>query len=242
MYGWRGKIGLIVPSSNTVCEEEFYRMLPEGVSLHTARVFNPVVETEKEKEAAMMGMNTEIERAARELSSVEPTVIIYACTTGSFIKGPGYDREVGERIKKEAGVPGISTSSAVIQALRTLNLHKIVLASPYNQQIGKKEKVFLEKAIPGLTILKEKHLGLLNALDKGCLPPADAYRTAREIDIAEAEGIFISCTNFRTIEIIESLEADTGKPVVTSNQASLWLALKEIGVGGVKGYGELFQH
>ena len=64
---------------------------------------------------------------------------------------------------------------------------------------------------------------------------------AREIDRPEADGIFISCTNFRTIEIIEQLEADTGKPVVTSNQASMWIALKVLGVAGPKGYGRLFQ-
>jgi len=242
MYGWRGRIGLIVPSTNTVCEEELYRMLPDGVSLHTARVFNPVVKTEKEKEEAMLRMNSELERAARELGSVEPKVIVYACTTGSFIKGPGYDREVGERIKRAAGVPGISTSTAVIEALGKFNLKKIALATPYNPGVGEREKIFLEDTIPGLKVVKEKHLGYLNALEKGRLTPDYAYRTAREIDGPEVEGFFISCTDFRTIEIIESLEADTGKPVVTSNQASLWMALKEIGVGGVKGYGELFQH
>ncbi len=240
MYGWRGKIGLIVPSSNTVCEVEFQRMAPEGVSVHTARVFNPVVATEEEKEEAMFRMNTEIERAAREVGSVEPSVIIYACTTGSFIKGPGYDREVGKRIKKETGVPGISTTTAVMAALKAFNLKKIVLASPYNFKIGEREKIFLEKTIPGFKVLREKHLGILDGLEKGYLSPSEAYRAAREIDVPESDGFFISCTNFRTIEIIEQLEADTGKPVVTSNQASMWMALKEMGLFGLKGYGKLF--
>jgi len=240
MYGWRGRIGLIVPSSNTVCEEELHRMIPEGISLHTARVFNPVVETEEEKEEALIRMNAEIERAARELGSVEPQVIIYACTSGSFIKGPGYDQEVGERIRKETGVPAVSTTSAVIEALKTFNLRKIVLGTPYNPRIGEREKVFLENAIAGLKIVKEKHLGILNALEKGNLTPEEAYRTAREIDDPGAEGFFLSCTNFRTIEIIEPLEVDTGKPVVTSNQASLWMALKMIGAAGPQGYGKLF--
>ncbi len=241
MYGWRGRIGLIVPSPNTVCEEEFQRMLPAGVSLHTARVFIPVVNTEEEKEAALLSMNSEVERAARELASVEPAVIVYGCTTGSFIKGPGYDREVGEKIKKIAGVPGVSTSTAVTEALKAFKLKKIVLASPYNHRVGAQERLFFEKVIPGLKILKEKHLGLLNGIERGYLTPLDAYRTAREIDLPEAEGIFISCTDFRTIEIIEQLEADAGKPVLTSNQASMWMALKTIGVASLTGYGKLFR-
>ena len=240
MYGWRGRIGLIVPSSNTVCEEEFMQMIPEGVSLHTARVFNPVVKTEEEKERAILAMNAEIDRAARELGSAEPDVIVFACTSGSFIEGPGYDLEVGEKIKRITGIPGVSTSTAVTEALKAFHLQRIVLASPYNVRVGEKEKIFFETVIPGLQILRERHLGILDALEKGLLPPFHAYRTAREIDGPEAEGIFISCTNFRTIEIIERLEADTGKPVVTSNQASLWRALKQIGAPGPKGYGQLF--
>jgi maleate isomerase len=219
---------------------EFQQMAPAGVSVHTARVFNPVVVTEEEKEEAMFRMNREIEKAAKEVGSVKPSVIIYACTTGSFIKGPGYDKEIGERIKKETGVPGISTTTAVIAALKAFHLKKIVLASPYNLKIGEREKMFLQETIPGLKVLKEKHLGILDAQEKGNFFPQDAYRVAREIDGPESEGFFISCTNFRTIEIIEQLEADTGKPVVTSNQASMWMALKAIGVAGSKGYGKLF--
>ncbi len=239
MYGWRGRIGLIVPSTNTVCEMEFHRMAPEGVSVHTSRVFTPAVKTEGEKEEAILKMNTEIEKGARELGSMQPKVIVYACTTASFIKGPGYDKEAGERIKKETGVPGISTTTAVLQALEALKLRKIVVATPYEAKRGEMERIFLEKAIPGLKVLKEKHLGFLNNFENEHLTPNDAYRTARAIDVSEAEGIFISCTNFRTIEIIEKLEMDCGKPVITSNQASMWMALKEIGVSGVEGYGKL---
>ena len=240
MYGWRGRIGLIVPSSNTTCEEEFHLMAPEGVSIHTARAFNPEVKAEEEKEAAILQMNSEIVKAARELGSVEPAVIVYACTTGSFIKGPGYDREIGERIKGETGVPGVSTTTAVTEALKALGLKRAVLATPYHEKIGEREKAFFENAIPDFRFVVEKHLGIVPNLPKGRLTPYSAYKTARDIDTQEADGIFISCTNWRTIEIIEELEADTGKPVVTSNQASMWMALKIMGVFGIEGYGKLF--
>lgn len=240
MYGWRGRIGVIATSSNSTCEMEFHRMAPEGISLHTARVFNPRVEKEDKKEWAELSMNAEIERAARELGSVVPNVIVYANTTGSFIKGPGYDKELGERIKKETGVPGISAATAVTEALKAFKLKKIALATPYISMIGERERIFFEKVIPDFKVIKEKHLGFINGLEVGNLTPNTAYRTARELDSPEVEGFFISCTNFRTVDIIEQLEADTGKPVVTSNQATLWMALKVIGASGVKGYGQLF--
>lgn len=240
MYGWRGRIGLIVPSSNTTCEGEFHRMAPEGVSIQTARVFNPEVKAEEEKEAAILEMNSEIVKAARELGSVEPAVIVYACTTGSFIKGPGYDQEIGEKIKGETGVPGVSTTTAVTEALKAFGLKRAVLATPYHEKIGEREKAFFENAIPDFKFVAEKHLGIVPNIPKGRLNPYSAYKTARDIDTQEADGIFISCTNWRTIEIIEELEADTGKPVVTSNQASMWMALKIMRVSGIEGYGKLF--
>ena len=241
MYGWRGRIGLIVPSLNTTAEMEFHQMAPEGVSVHTARVFNKEVTREEEKEKAILQMSSELLRAAKELASVDPGVIIYACTTASFIKGPGYDKELGEKIKGETGVPGYSTTTAVVEALNAFKLREIVLATPYNIGIGKKETEFLLKGIPGMKVLAEKHLDIVAGLPKGEIRPEATYRMAREIDRPDADGIFISCTNFRTIEIIEQLEADTGKPVVTSNQASMWIALKALGVAGPKGYGRLFQ-
>jgi maleate isomerase len=240
MHGWRGRIGLIVPSSNTTCEMEFHRMAPEGVSVHTARVFNPEVTKPEEKEEAMAEMSSQLVKAVREVASVKPGVILYACTTASFIKGPGYDRELGEKIRAEAGVPGYSTTTAVAEALKAFGLKKIILATPYAQTVGDLEVAFLEKEIPGLKIVAQKHLGYVPNLPKGRLAPESAFQTAKELDRAEADGIFISCTNWRTIEIIENLERDCGKPVVTSVQASFWMALKSLGVAGPKGYGSLF--
>ena len=241
MYGWRGRIGLIVPSSNTTCEMEFHQMAPEGVSVHTARVFNPEITKDEEKEKAILGMNEELLRAAKEVASVQPGVILYACTTASFIKGPGYDKELGEKIKGETGIPGYSTTTAVVEALSTFGLKKIILATPYAKSVGERETAFLQKGIPGMKVVAEKHLDIMNNLPKGRLASQVAYQTVREIDRSEADGIFISCTNFRTIEIIEQLESDMGKPVVTSNQASMWIVLKALGLSGVKGYGKLFK-
>jgi maleate cis-trans isomerase len=66
----------------------------------------------------------------------------------------------------------------------------------------------------------------------GRVPIAETYRFAKEGARAapEADGIFISCGNLRTFEAIELLEADTGLPVVTSNQAGLWHALRLAGI------------
>jgi maleate isomerase len=241
MYGWRGRIGIIVPSTNTTCEEEFRQIAPQGISIHTARVYNPEAKSEEEKEATLMRMNQEVERAAREVAGVEPDVILYGCTTGSFLKGPGYDLEVESKISSTTGIPALTTTTAVVEALRVFNLKRIGMATPYTSGTASKEKVFLEKVIPGLKVVSEKNLEIISNLTRGRLSPSTAYQAAREIDSPEVEGIVISCTNWRTIEVIELLENDLGKPVITSNQASMWLALKKMGRLEVKKFGRLFQ-
>jgi maleate isomerase len=242
MYGWRGRIGIIVPSSNTTCEPEVQKMAPAGITVHAARVFNPEARNEAEKEAAILEMNREIERAAREVASVEPSVIVYACTTGSFLKGPGYDREVEQKIASVTGVQALTTTTAVVEALNTFKFKKLAMATPYTRGTAAKERDFFEKVIPGLKVVREKNLELISNLARGRLLPFTAYQAAKEIVTPEVDGVFISCTNWRTIEIIETLEKDLGKPVVTSNQASLWLALKKMGMAGLPQYGQLFSH
>ena len=240
MYGWRGRIGIIVPSTNTTCEEEFRQIAPQGISIHTSRVYNPEVKSEEEKEATMMRMNQEVERAAREVAGVEPDVILYACTTGSFLKGPGYDLEVEKKISSTTGVRALTTTTAVVEALKVFNFKRIGMTTPYTSGTASKERTFLEKVIPGLKVVREKNLEMISNLTRGKLSPSTAYQAAREIDTPEVEGIFISCTNWRTIEVIDLLENDMGKPVITSNQASMWLALKKMGRLGVRKYGRLF--
>ena len=70
-------------------------------------------------------------------------------------------------------------------------------------------------------------MGLKRSIDMGKVMPDETYRFARAVatDTLDADGILISCGNLRTFEAIEPLEADTGLPVVTSNQAGLWQAL-----------------
>jgi maleate isomerase len=241
MYGWRGRIGIIVPSTNTTCEEEFRQIAPQGISIHTARVYNPEVKSEEEKEATMMRMNQEVERAAREVAGVEPDVILYACTTGSFLKGPGYDLEVEKKISSTTGVRALTTTTAVVEALKVFNFKRMGMVTPYTSGTASKERTFLEKVTPGLKVIREKNLEIISNLARGRLSPSTAYQAAREIDAPEVEGIFISCTNWRTIEVIDLLENDLGKPVITSNQASMWLVLKKLGKSEGRKYGRLFR-
>ncbi len=223
MYGWRGRLGLIVPSSNTTMEMELHTFLPEGVSLHTARM--PLRNVTEEELLSMASMAAD---AARLLRDAGVEQILYGCTSGSFIGGKDYEKELEARIEEEVKVPVVSTSTAVIEALKILDAQPILVITPYTDEINQREREFLEAN--GFEVLDIRGLGIEDNLRIGKLEPYEAYRLAKASFIEEADAIFISCTNLRTFEIIEALEEDLGVPVVTSNQASLWLALREMDV------------
>ncbi len=225
MYGWRLRIGLIIPSSNTTMEPEFYQHLPQGVSLHTARItiINAVPEE-------LSKMPEELDGCVKLLKTARVDVVVFGCTSGSFLMGKGYDRELEARIEKVAGVPAVTTSHAVLEALKVKEVQKLAVATPYIDEINEKEAKFFSDY--GFTVEIIRGLNIADNLQIGRCDPSDAYKLGLEVvrEKPNVDGLFISCTNFRTFEIIEPLSRDIGKPVVSSNQTSLWMALKTGGI------------
>lgn len=223
MYGYRGRIGLIVPSSNTTNEPEFRRWAPAGVSVHSARM---TLEDVNAKELVEMG--EEVGRAAELLDTANVDVIGFGCTTGSLVKGAGYDEEITSVIEKKAGVPGIATSTAIRSAFSSLDANSIAIATPYTENMNRKEVSFLEDN--NYEVVDIRGLGIEPNLKIGEQEPSQSYRLGHSVGEADADVLFISCTNFRTCEIIPMLEADLGMPVISSNSATLWALLQELGI------------
>lgn len=237
MYGWRARIGLIVPSSNTTMEPEFWRMAPEGVSVHTSRVRLSEVTPE-----ALRLMASEAVRAAEELATADVNVIVYGCTSGSLLEGVEWEERLRREIRERAGVEAITTAQAVVEALRALGVRRVAVATPYIDEINSRERSFLERS--GFSVVRIRGLGIVRNTDIGRQPPWVAYRLAKEVAREagrSADGVFISCTNFRTIEVIELLEAELQLPVVSSNTASMWLALRTLGIRDRLSYGRLLR-
>lgn len=234
MYGWRSRLGLILPSSNTTNEPEFYNHLPDGMSLHTARM-----RLENANAKALEDMANEVERCTDLLATADVDAIAYGCTTGSLVKGAGYDEKIETRIEDRAGVPAVATAASIKRAFDALNLRSLAIATPYIQDLNEREERFLQEAGYEVVDLQGLELEANSAI--GDRTPETTYRQARMLNHGDADGVFISCTNYRTFEIVERLEADLDKPVVTSNQATLWDALQTVGVEPDLPLGRLFE-
>lgn len=235
MDWWRARLGIMVPSPNFVIEPEFNRMVPSGVTVHGARLKLEGTFSLKK----LMEMSQDIEKAAYELRPVAD-VIGYGCTSGSFAKGFGWDKELIKKIENLAKVPTTTTSTALVKALRTLEVERICIATPYPEEINQKERQFFKAN--SFDVIKIEGLGVVRHGESAKFHPITAFNLVRRIDHAKAQAIVISCTNFRTIEIIDLLERDLNKPVISANLATLWDMLRLLEIkDAIEGYGMLLK-
>lgn len=236
-YGWRGKIGLIVPSTNTINEPEFWRMAPEGVTVHTARVLL----LGKATSESYFDMANALGRAAQELATAEVDVVAYGCTSGSIICPL---EDLLNDMGRQTGTPATAAAGAVVAALRAFGARKVAVATPYVDFVNESERRFLVDYGFDVTSLHGLQLGETQEERRGIgrVPPRHVYSMARTADRPDADAIFISCTNLATLDVIADIERDLGKPVVTSNQACFWACLRLMGLNTpVHGYGRLLE-
>lgn len=227
MAGWQGRFGWIVPSWNTVTEYEVERLTPAEASHHFTRIAHT-----EDSPAAFARMAAEAPAAATLLAHAGVDAICYACTSGSFFRGYDYDRGLEAELAAVAGRPVLTMAFALVEASRHLGLRRIAVAAPYEDWLMAKLVEFLEQA--GFEVLRSAGLGhQANVL----FEPAKAVELARTAWHPQADGLVMSCGNFRTLEAIDEIERELGGPVVTSVQASMWGMLHRGGLPAVAAVG-----
>jgi maleate isomerase len=228
------RIGALFPSSG-VSEYEIQKVLPEGFSLHVTRIPMNMPTYEAE-----LHMADTVEQSAALLADAKVDIIAFACTAGSFVKGKGHDREIMDRITLATGVPSTTTTTAVVAGLRALGIKKLVMVSPYKQEMNELEKSFLEAE--GFEVLRHKGLELTDCLQQYEMDPSDWGELIEEMKDPRADGYFVSCGGIRVVDVIEQKERDLGKPVISSNQALVWHCLRRMGMEeDVAGFGSLLR-
>lgn len=229
---WQTKLGIIVPSWNTVMEYEFQRMADPSTSVHSQRIKHT-----DDSEKSLLWLNTQAPDAATLLSHAKVQAICHGCTASGFLKTPQEDLAQAQELSELTGIPCVTSASSITGALTALGARKISVASPYEPWLNERVKLYLEQA--GFEVLAIAGLGT-QAHSSVSAPVIKAL--AREVMRVETEALFISCSNFRTLALITELEQETGRPVVTSNQASMWGTLRSIGdLRTIEGAGRLFK-
>jgi maleate isomerase len=233
----RARIGMIIPSVNSMTELQFNHFAPPGLGVHVARA-----RVAGEWKRPLPAMAEEIATAARLLSDVAPDLIVFHCTDTSMTQGPQGEGRILDIVRDATGVEALATSRMVLEALQALGVRRLLLLSPYKSN----RAVIDYLQATGFTVAHDVALGL-NGLEFTTVTPRQWTELARRHDRPDVDGIFLSCTNTTQIEAIADIERALGKPVVNSNQAVLWGCLNRLkpvlgAVPAMPELGRLMQH
>lgn len=237
MRGWRARLGFLVPPGNPTVEPEMMQLAPRGVSVHFARlVASGPTGTLSGQEERNRSMLAHIEPSAELLAMVRPDVIVLAHTASSYTLGREGEAQLIARLEQHTGTRFMTAAGAVLQALAHLGARKIALGTPYGEDTSLQGKAHLEAH--GVQVVGFGRLAQVqNIYDE---TPERAYALARQVDTPEAEVVFLSGTGLPTIEVLDVLEQDLGKPVLSSATAMMWQALRVARIGQpIQGYGRL---
>jgi maleate isomerase len=230
-YGTRLRLGVMFPSANYVAEPQITAMLPPGVSLHTTRL--------QLKTGDKLGMLDRLEEAVELLTDAQVQCLAFHCTAVTMWQVDMADI-ITARIKALTDTPVVVTSTAVVAALREVGARRIILVSPYVQETNDHEIALLDHY--GITVLRDRALGIQGAGAMGQVTPEKWIDVVTEMRDDTADAYFVSCTAIKSAETIDRLEAVLQRPVLTSNQAMLWQALRSSGISDpVAGFGRLFR-
>lgn len=235
MYGWRARIGHVAPSRGDTLVYEFYRMFPEGfMILNTTGTVRQLVDADFEQQLQR------IEEAVADLVENHCDSIIFSGSPLFTRLGLGSDRQMGQRLTDKFGVPVAAGLTAEIEALKAMNVKKLVVGTPYEEEINQRLKRTLEAS--GFEVLQISGYGVRKNAQLTDLPVHASYKIAKRLyaKAPEADGIFIPCPRWPTISDVALLENEIGKPVITSSQSCIWYALKLIDIKqNVPGFGRL---
>ncbi len=217
------RVGLMVPSSNTIIEPDFYRNVPPEWTVHTTRMF--LETTTVEGESRML--DEFAFPAAKNLATANPHIIVFGCTSAGALRGNQYDAELAQRITDKTGIPIVSVIKSVREALSKYNAKKIVVVTPYIDELNQRIRTSLEE--DGIEVLRIRGLKISKNYQIAKVPREDIIRFSLEtIEGLNPDLLFLSCTNFPAMSALSDLRNLVNFPVISSNQVAVEATILKI--------------
>ena len=236
MHGWRARIGLLVPSINTIMEPEIWRTAPEHVTVHTARIAGGREGTPEE----LRSMERESKAACERVAMIEPHAVVYACTSGSFFEGRAWNEKICTQLTEISGAPTITTAGAMAAALTARGVRRVGIVTPYVDLTNKRLEAFLGQY--GIEVTRLETFDMLDMFDHAKIQPHDVYHQVKRAATGNEDAIFVACTQVRALEVVDMLEQDLGVCVMSAVQATIWQTYKTIGIDPkLQTYGSLLR-
>jgi len=222
-----------VPFTNVNLEPDMQLLCPAGCTMHFERLGGYDAHAIPGAEQ-MAGLGaSDLSESIRLICGIRPAAVLYGCTSATLTHGTAFDQDLAAKIKIEAGTYGveplcITAAGALIEAIKSLQATRVGFASPYLGEINDSAIDFMESE--GITTVVSADIGReLDNYGQSELTPDEVFDLAMRANRPEVEVIVLSCTDMRSVEVIDRLEAATGKPVVTSNQAMIYSLCSRLG-------------
>jgi maleate isomerase len=226
-------IGILIPASNTTIELEYNRVLPKDYQIHVGRLLMRTVDR-----AGWLTQDAEIDHQARLLGTAPIELIVLAQTTASFY-ADGYDDTVTARLQAASGVPALAAGQIVGRAVRALGARRVALFGPYGGETAALTRGYFE-ARHGLTVIAAESFANLPNREISSLGLEEATAAMARADHQDIEALVIVGGNFATMGAIAAWERRFNKPIVTTNQATMWAIFRALDpTARLPGYGRL---
>jgi len=238
--GYRSKFGVLVPSTNTIVEPDFYAMAPPGVTLHTARISitDPRMDDDASMEALMVQIRASIAQALRDVMTCEPDVLVMGMSSETFWGGRKGNEEFEQNIESLSGRSIATGARACARALTVVGARRLGIVTPYQPVGDAQVRRFLEEC--GYDVVALKGLRCPTAVSIAHEDEATLRRAILEVNRPEVEAIVQVGTNLSMLRLAAEAERWLGKPVIAINAATFWYALRENGITDqVRGFGRL---
>ena len=230
----KGNIGFLVPAGNRVILPEMYRMAGEGFGFFETRLMVSGDQVSRESNFAMI---ENIQRGMQEMQTARVDVCVFACTVSSFLKGKNWDHDFPRKWRDRSDFQVTTTALSLVESLRHLSARKIAVATPWHEAANTAARNYMEGCGFEWVSMSSRPL---NRFEVNDMQPEDTYRFAREADSPEAECLCIFATDLPSAEILQKLEDELEKPVISSNSAILWNSIRLLDIRHrVKGFGRL---
>jgi len=247
--GWsfRARLGVIVPHAAIGTESELSAMAPEGVSIHAARVplgvmragglMDPTIALEPVRTFVDPPL---VDEAAEMLAAAPLHAIGFAFTSSSYVRGAADDEVLHLRLEKRTrGIPVAITATSAVLALRALSATRVALVDPpwFSKELTELGVQYfrdqgVEVVSAGAAKLRSEQLAI---------NPGQLFEWARANVPPRAEAVFIGGNGLRAVGIIQALEEDLQRPVISANQVLMWHLLRLAGTRvPLSNYGGLF--
>jgi maleate isomerase len=216
------RVGIIIPSSNRMVEQEMIAAFPSGMQPHVTRL-----RMTGPNRGPLASVLPRIEEATRALTDARCEVVAFHCTANSMEEGRGGEERILAAMKAAGAPQATTTATAIRRAFDALGARRVVLVTPYDQRTTDHEAEFLHEA--GYAVLHAVGYAL-DGSDAYCATPPAFWRDrVHEAARPDADVYFVSCANISVFSVIAELERDLDRPVVTSNQAVVWYCMSRLG-------------